>query len=101
MKDEEAIIEFDGDELLNLNRFGLESVRFKSNDGVLENDPSCIDQVNEENRSKHNDSLNMSKLGKTKKQPDYREEYFLTNFGISMHDFMSQVKDCQEANQPV
>jgi hypothetical protein len=100
VRDEEAIIEFDGDELLNLNKFGLESVRFKSNDGI-ENDPSCIDQLNDENRSKHNDSLNLSKLGKSKKLPDYREEYFLTNFGISMHDFMSQVKDCQENNQPI
>ena len=100
VKDEEAIIEFDGDELLNLNKFGLESVRFKSNDGI-DNDQSCIDQLNEENRSKHNDSLNLSKLGKPKKQPDYREEYFLTNFGISMHDFMSQVKECQENNLPV
>ena len=100
VKDEEAIIEFDGDELLNLNKFGLESVRFKSNDGI-DNDQSCIDQLNEENRSKNNDSLNLSKLGKHKKQPDYREEYFLTNFGISMHDFMSQVKDCQENNLPV
>jgi hypothetical protein len=67
VRDEEAVIEFDGDELLNLNKFGLESVRFKSNDGIVENDPSCIDQVDEDNRSKHNDSLNMSKLGKSKK----------------------------------
>lgn len=66
MKEEEPIIEFDGDELLNLNKFGLESVRFKSNDGI-DNDPSLLDQLNDENRSKHNDSLNLSKVGKSKK----------------------------------
>jgi hypothetical protein len=34
VKDEEPIIEFDGDELLNLNKFGIESVRFKSHDEI-------------------------------------------------------------------
>jgi hypothetical protein len=39
VKDEEPIIEFDGDELLNLNKFGLESIRFKSNDGIDNGEP--------------------------------------------------------------
>lgn len=99
VKDEEPIIEFDGDELLNLNKFGLESVRFRSNDGGIENDQqSLMDNLNDD---KHNDFLNLSKVGRPKKEPDYREEYFLTNFGISMQDFMSQVKECKELGVPV
>lgn len=102
VKDEEAIIEFDGDELLNLNKFGLESVRFRSNEdgGIEENDQqSLMDNLNDE---KYNESLNVAtKAGRPKKEPDYREEYFLTNFGISMHDFMCQVKECKERGEAI
>jgi len=51
VKDEEPIIEFDGDELLNLNKFGLESIRFKSNDGIDNGEPSCVETLNQDDKN--------------------------------------------------
>lgn len=47
--------------------------------------------------------VNQSKIEKfkPKKKTDYREEYFVSNFGIPMHEFLSQVKDCRERNVEV
>jgi hypothetical protein len=65
VRDEDAIIEFDGDDLLNLNKFGIESVRFPRGD---ENDPSYVSHREsspnanlEDSRSKINESLTLSK----------------------------------------
>lgn len=36
-----------------------------------------------------------------KRNIDYREEYFMTNFGIPMTQWFEQVNDCLQNNKPV
>lgn len=52
-----------------------------------------------------NDSLtsdNMKvEICRSKRNIDYREEYFMTNFGIPMSEWFEQVNDCLQNNKPV
>jgi len=52
-----------------------------------------------------NDSLTSDNMkverSRSKRNIDYREEYFMTNFGIPMSEWFEQVNDCLENNKPV
>jgi len=52
VRDDDAIIEFDGDDLLNLNKFGLESVRFPRGDDY---DPSYVSNRESSPQANNND----------------------------------------------
>jgi nucleoid DNA-binding protein len=59
--------------------------------------PSNIRNLND---SLASDTIKME-MSKSKKQLDYREEYFMTNFGISMSQWFDQMKDCLQNNKAV